>query len=76
MNLTRPELWISGLPIAPAVEMWDPVAQAGYSYDSGRKVLDTYDVPQAVQAKCAYVQQKGLGGIIMWESISFSLRQY
>lgn len=68
--------WSSGvvdykaLPLAGAVEMWDNTAQAGYSYDANRKVLNTYDVPQAVQAKCKYVQDKGLGGIIIWESMT------
>ena len=38
------------LPLAGATEMWDATAQAGYSYDASRKVLNTYDVPQAVQA--------------------------
>jgi chitinase len=50
--------------------MWDSQAQAGYSYDATKKVLDTYDVPQAVKAKCEYVIQQGLGGIIIWESMT------
>ena len=57
------------LPITGATEQWDPVAQAGYSYDPVRKVLNTYDVPEAVKLKCQYVIQKGLGGLIIWESI-------
>lgn len=56
------------LPLPGATEMWDDVAKAGYSYDANRKVLNTYDVPKAVMAKCEYVKQNGLGGIIMWES--------
>src|SRR5436190_13033069 len=56
------------LPIAGAVEMWDDHAPAGYSYDAARKVMNTYDTPRAVEAKCDYVKQKGLGGLIMWES--------
>jgi chitinase len=60
------------LPIAGAVEMWDDVAKAGYSYDAARKVMNTYDVPNAVKAKCEYVIQHGLGGIIIWESMSIS----
>ena len=57
------------LPEPGAVEVWDDVAQAGYSYDATRKVLDTYDVPAAVKAKCEYVIRNGLGGLIIWESI-------
>ena len=49
--------------------MWDDKAQAGYSYDAARKVMNTYDVPRAVKAKCDYIKQKGLGGLIIWESI-------
>lgn len=56
------------LPLSGAVEMWDSTAKAGYSYDANRKVLNTYDVPQAVLAKCQFVQEKGLGGVIIWES--------
>src|SRR6266496_969969 len=61
------------LPIARAVEMWDDVAKAGYSYDAAKKVMNTYDVPKAVRAKCEYVIQHGLGGIIIWESMSMPL---
>ena len=61
------------LPESGAVEMWDDVAQAGYSYDATRKVLNTYDVPAAVKAKCEYVIQNGLGGLIIWESIPLSM---
>ena len=57
------------LPVAGAIEMWDDQAQAGYSYDANRKVFNTYDVPQAVAAKCDYVNRLGLGGIIVWESM-------
>jgi chitinase len=59
------------LPVDGAVEMWDDRTQAGYSYDATKKVLNTYDVPRAVKAKCDYVNQNGLGGIIIWESMSF-----
>lgn len=58
------------LPVASATEQWDDQAQAGYSYDANRKVLDTYDVPQAAQAKCNYINQMGLGGVIIWEGKS------
>lgn len=60
------------LPMAGAVEMWDDQAKAGYSYDASKKVMNTYDVPPAVMAKCDYVNQMGLGGIIVFESKSFS----
>ena len=58
------------LPEVGAVEMWDSTAHAGYSYDAARQVLNTYDVPAAVKAKCDYVNKKGLGGLIIWESMT------
>ena len=62
------------LPLPGAVEMYDGVAQASYSYDASRRVFNSYDNPRAVKAKCDYIKQKGLGGLIMWESIITVLR--
>ncbi|KAJ3009276.1 hypothetical protein HKX48_008069 [Thoreauomyces humboldtii] len=56
------------LPRCGAVEYWDEQAQASYSYDGTRNVLNSYDTPQSIRAKCRYVWDKGLGGIIVWES--------
>ncbi|ODQ51084.1 hypothetical protein SAICODRAFT_72980 [Saitoella complicata NRRL Y-17804] len=56
------------LPLPGAEELWDEEAQAAYSYDKNRKVLNTYDDPRAVQEKCDYVKRLGLGGLIVWES--------
>ena len=61
------------LPVSGAVEKWDDVAKAGYSYDATRKVMNSYDVPKAAKAKCDYVVQKGLGGVFVWESISVNI---
>ena len=62
------------LPVEGAVEMWDAQAQAGYSFDASRRVVNTYDVPGAVIAKCDYIKQMGLGGVILWESMPFFLK--
>jgi chitinase len=56
------------LPRPGAVEMWDDEAKAGYSYDSSRKVLNTYDTVDSVLEKCKIVHEKKLKGIIVWES--------
>ncbi|KAI9334300.1 glycoside hydrolase [Obelidium mucronatum] len=56
------------LPVAGATEYWDDQAKATYSYDPVKRVLNSYDSVQSVQAKCAYVHEKGLAGIIVWES--------
>jgi chitinase len=57
------------LPLPGAIEMWDSQAQASYSYDSHRKIMNSYDNPRAVKAKCDYIKRIGLGGLIIWESI-------
>jgi chitinase len=56
------------LPLPGAVELWDDVAKAGYSYDATKKVLNSYDTVQSVQEKCKYINNNNLGGIIVWES--------
>lgn len=56
------------LPLPGAVEKWDAVAQASYSYDSKKRVINSYDCPRSVAAKCKYVLDEGLGGILVWES--------
>ena len=56
------------LPKSGAVEMWDDVAKAGYSFDAQKRVLNSYDVTAAVKAKCEYVIEHGLGGLICFES--------
>ncbi len=56
------------LPVAGAVEMWDDVAKAGYSYDAKRRVLNSYDTVRSVIEKCKYVNDNNLGGILVWES--------
>jgi GH18 family chitinase len=49
--------------------MYDEVAEASYSYDASRRVFNSYDNPRAVKAKCEYIKRRGLGGLIMWESM-------
>lgn len=56
------------LPRPGAKEFFDPVAKAAYSYDPKRKVLNSYDNPQSVKAKCEFVHANNLGGILVWES--------
>lgn len=58
------------LPLQGAEEMWDDEAKASYSYDSAKRVLNSYDNPRAVREKCEYVKRMGLGGLIIWESMS------
>lgn len=56
------------LPLPGSTEFWDPVAQATYSYDSKKRVLNSYDDPKSVQLKCEYIFEKNLGGMLVWET--------
>lgn len=56
------------LPRPGAIEYWDEGASAGYSYDKDRKILNSYDTVESMTAKSRYVRERGLGGIICWES--------
>jgi chitinase len=56
------------LPLPGAKELWDPVAQAGYSYDAAKRVLNSYDTPRSVLEKCRFVHAQDLGGVLVWES--------
>ena len=56
------------LPRPGAIEYWDDKAKASYSYDSKKKILNSYDTPRSVSEKVRYVWEKGLKGIIVWES--------
>ncbi|KAI8819068.1 glycoside hydrolase [Chytriomyces cf. hyalinus JEL632] len=56
------------LPLPGMTEYWDPAAQATYAYDPSKRVLTSYDSVESVRAKCKYVWEKGLAGIIVWES--------
>ncbi|KAJ3115869.1 hypothetical protein HK100_001219 [Physocladia obscura] len=56
------------LPLPGSIEYWDPVAQATYSYDPQKRVLSSYDSVDSVRAKCAFVHERGLAGVIVWES--------
>jgi chitinase len=46
---------------------WDTVAMAPYYYSAAKKEFATYDDKKSIAAKCAYVLQKKLGGIMFWE---------
>ncbi|KAJ4176806.1 Chitinase 4 [Fusarium falciforme] len=50
------------LPKQSGETFYDDVAQASYSYDATTRELISYNSPQAVQAKVAYVKHKELGG--------------
>lgn len=56
------------LPLAGATEIWDPVAQASYSYNSATQELISYDNMASAMNKVTYLKEEGLGGAMFWES--------
>ena len=56
------------LPLPGSTEIWDPVAEAAYSYDPVKKVMNSYDDVRSVAKKCEFIHANKLGGMLVWES--------
>jgi chitinase len=48
------------------VRRFDGAAQAPYLWDAVRRVFVSYDDPQSLRVKAAYVREKGLRGMMFW----------
>lgn len=46
---------------------WDASASAPYLYNAQREQFVSYEDPESLALKCAYVQRMHLGGIMFWE---------
>ncbi|GJN87005.1 hypothetical protein PLIIFM63780_010587 [Purpureocillium lilacinum] len=65
----EPGLWdYKDLPRQGATIQYDQVADASYSYDQSIQELISYDTPQAVSKKVAYIKSSNLGGSMFWEA--------
>ena len=49
------------------VRHWDEQAQAAWLWNPTLRKMISYEDPQALKAKVAYVREKGLGGVMYWE---------
>ncbi|KAF1686932.1 chitinase [Pseudoxanthomonas broegbernensis] len=49
------------------VRHWDAQAQAPYLWNPATRTFVTYDDPQSLAAKAAFVRARGLGGLMYWE---------
>ena len=49
------------------VRYWDSAAQAPWLWNAGLRRFISYDDPQSIAAKTAYVKSRHLGGIMYWE---------
>ncbi|MGC6207462.1 glycosyl hydrolase family 18 protein [Citrobacter werkmanii] len=46
---------------------WDPESQVPYLYNAKTQEFLTYDDPESIQKKVAYINQQGYGGAIIWD---------
>lgn len=49
------------------IKYWDSVAKAPYLYSKDSAMVISYDDPESLTLKSAYVREKHLGGIMFWE---------
>jgi chitinase len=57
--------------IKPGFErFWDHKAKAPYLWNSETKQLITYDDEESIKAKCEYVNEKNMGGVMFWQYAS------
>ena len=49
------------------IRYWDPIASAPYLYNSEKKVWVSYDDPQSLAAKCKFVLEHKLRGVMFWD---------
>ena len=47
--------------------MWDSQAQAPYLWNKETRTFISYDDPESLRLKCAYIRDKGLAGTMFWE---------
>jgi len=46
---------------------WDDAAKAPYLYNADRHIFVSYEDPESLALKCAYVRGHKLGGVMFWE---------
>ncbi|WP_172461831.1 glycoside hydrolase family 18 protein [Dyella jiangningensis] len=49
------------------VRHWDAQAQAPYLWNAATRTFVSYEDPESLRAKAAFVKAKGLGGVMYWE---------
>lgn len=54
---------------------YDEVAKAPYIYDEEERLFISYDDPTSILAKCAYVKENNLGGVMFWEYYEDNTKQ-
>jgi chitinase len=49
------------------VRYWDDKASVPYLYNAQQQIFVSYEDPQSIAAKCRYVLEQKLGGVMFWE---------
>jgi chitinase len=49
------------------IRYWDPIASAPYLYNSATQIFVSYEDPESLAAKCRYVLNQKLGGVMYWD---------
>ncbi|WP_157971461.1 glycoside hydrolase family 18 protein [Dyella sp. C9] len=49
------------------VRHWDEKAQAPYLWNAATRTFVSYEDPQSLRAKAAFIKARGLGGVMYWE---------
>ena len=61
---------IQGLITSGFTRYWDQASQVPYAYNSATRQFITYEDPESLQRKCAFVREKQLGGVMFWQYFS------
>jgi chitinase len=65
----EPGLWdYKLLPQPGATQSTDASVMGSYSYDAGKRIVTVYDTQLVVRLKALYIESKGLGGAMFFES--------
>jgi chitinase len=58
---------VSGMIGHGYTRYWDAAAAVPYLYSDAKREFVSYEDPESLALKCAYVRRKGLAGIMFWE---------
>jgi chitinase len=60
-------LIVSGMLGQGFKRYWDDAAKAPYLYNAEKHIFVSYEDPESLTVKCAYVRSHKLGGVMFWE---------
>lgn len=49
------------------VRYWDATSSVPYLYETQKQIFVSYEDPESLAEKCAYVQSRNLGGVMFWD---------